>query len=811
MSKKTAKGGKKAPAGGKPLAGKKVAFVGKFGYSNWWLKDYQQLTRGAGGSVVNSSGAIDILVVGEGRGGKPPGEAAKIEKRLPSVESLSLAEFAKRLLPTPEAIVAMLKKEKPTHEYWETFQLLMNAAGTAVDLSGSDFRKSHLTSAKLDKAILSQADFTNTDCRYADLSTDHTIEGAKFDGAKLYAATIRKAHQCSFRGADLKETWADDATYEGCDFREASLLQLRGDRSKFRYCDFRGADLSDAEIDWSHFENSDFTKANLSRIHAHRGTFTNAKLNHANLQRADLREASLKNADLRNANLTNAALGRADLRGANVAGADFAGAVLGGAKITGVDFSKAKNYTPQVLRWGGPKVKEFVKATTGAKQFETTAEIELGKQEHANLLIQVTKTSGRPYIFAVSYFYRDGEGTHDQIDAPTFERALLNMADRWPNATLRLDTIKAKGSPTVRGPKLQAMAVAAWAEAFGVSLATTEDLETQKESQHAEARQQRDKLMEKIRAGGAEVWNSLPYTERDRINLRGVDLSGAKLAKLSMWGRDDLQTANFAGSSLIEAEFFSSNLQSANFAKTNLSRAKLVACKCEKASFVNAKLVKTDLEQAKLQGADFTGADLTNAELTKAQFDEHTKFPAGFSIPDSMVWKGKGSRPGLRSAKAAAPGSVDFDTFFKGLDEKVEPERLEKATDMLKAERFQLYADVTDSSLVGVVKSQTNKDLVYSCRLTADGQFGCGTQNLKPCGGLQGALCKHLLVLVVGLAKAGKIDSATVDGWMAASRGYPPTLDKDALGETFLKYKGAEAGEIDWRPTETIPEDFYAV
>jgi hypothetical protein len=28
---------------------------------------------------------------------------------------------------------------------------------------------------------------------------------------------------------------------------------------------------------------------------------------------------------------------------------------------------------------------------------------------------------------------------------------------------------------------------------------------------------------------------------------------------------------------------------------------------------------------------------------------------------------------------------------------------------------------------------------------------------------------------------------------------------------TLLRYKGAEAGEIDRRPTETIPEDFYAM
>jgi hypothetical protein len=31
------------------------------------------------------------------------------------------------------------------------------------------------------------------------------------------------------------------------------------------------------------------------------------------------------------------------------------------------------------------------------------------------------------------------------------------------------------------------------------------------------------------------------------------------------------------------------------------------------------------------------------------------------------------------------------------------------------------------------------------------------------------------------------------------------------LSATIVRYKGAEAGEMDWRPTETIPEDFYAM
>lgn len=162
-----------------------------------------------------------------------------------------------------------------------------------------------------------------------------------------------------------------------------------------------------------------------------------------------------------------------------------------------------------------------------------------------------------------------------------------------------------------------------------------------------------------------------------------------------------------------------------------------------------------------------------------------------------------------RKKKPAGP--IDIDTFMKRLEKRTDPAKLSKALAMLKADRFRLYAQVEDDSFVGVVKSQTDPSLVYSCRLGADGSYACCTQNLNVCGGLRGSLCKHLLVLIVGLSKGGELDPTKIDDWVDASRSKKPALDKDAMSETFLRYKGAEAGEVDWRPTETIPEDYYAL
>jgi hypothetical protein len=160
---------------------------------------------------------------------------------------------------------------------------------------------------------------------------------------------------------------------------------------------------------------------------------------------------------------------------------------------------------------------------------------------------------------------------------------------------------------------------------------------------------------------------------------------------------------------------------------------------------------------------------------------------------------------GARKTAADLPGLV------KKLARSVETERMKKATSMLRADRFQLFAEVDADHLIGVVKSQTDADLFYSCLLTARGDFACCTQNLNVCGGLRGALCKHLLVLVIGLVQGGQLDAGTADAWAHASKKKKPVLDRDAMSQAFIRYKGAQAGEVDWRPTETMPEDYYAI
>jgi hypothetical protein len=66
-------------------------------------------------------------------------------------------------------------------------------------------------------------------------------------------------------------------------------------------------------------------------------------------------------------------------------------------------------------------------------------------------------------------------------------------------------------------------------------------------------------------------------------------------------------------------------------------------------------------------------------------------------------------------------------------------------------------------------------------------------------------------VLIIGLTQSGQLEPGLAYAWCLASRAVKPVLDSDAAAATFVRYKGAQAGEVDWRPTETIPEDYYAL
>jgi len=350
---------------------------------------------------------------------------------------------------------------------------------------------------------------------------------------------------------------------------------------------------------------------------------------------------------------------------------------------------------------------------------------------------------------------------------------------------------------------------------------------------------------------GVRLWNQCPDEQRKMLNLTKLDARDRALARINLAGlnlkeanfshttmptanlyHSDISKGKFVGTDLEHAGLFEAKADGADFSKANLQRARLEKAKLKKAIFCGANLHYTDLKGADLRGADLSSADLsncflrsadlrganltgcncTNAQFNKAKFDEHTKLPEDLSQWRDLQWKGEGQNPFLKALKdkASASGPVDFAGMVDSLRKNLDKARIDKAMSMLKKDTFQLYFESKDDSICGIVKSQTDAELLYACQLTNEGSFACCTQNLNVCGGLRGALCKHILVLLIGLSKTEHIDTTTANRWMLASKLEQPALNKDLMTELFLRYKGAESGEIDWRPTETIPEDYYA-
>jgi hypothetical protein len=164
----------------------------------------------------------------------------------------------------------------------------------------------------------------------------------------------------------------------------------------------------------------------------------------------------------------------------------------------------------------------------------------------------------------------------------------------------------------------------------------------------------------------------------------------------------------------------------------------------------------------------------------------------------------------VRKEKPLSPGQADFAGFMGQLTSVVDQGKLGRAMKMLKAESFKLFTKLDDDRLVGVVKSQTGSGDVYAPWIKKDGRYGCCNQGLDECMGL-GGVCKHLLVVVVGLVRTENMKADVALSWLKLAQRKSSTFDKDGCALTFVEYKGAEAGTVDWRPTETLPEDFMAL
>lgn len=310
---------------------------------------------------------------------------------------------------------------------------------------------------------------------------------------------------------------------------------------------------------------------------------------------------------------------------------------------------------------------------------------------------------------------------------------------------------------------------------------------------------------------GVKKWNKLTVAARKKVKLSGADLGKCDLTGANLKGLT-ANKASFAGATLAGARLDGGAFDDTDFRKAVLTGANLSGSHFRRGRFGKADLSNADLSGVSLLAADLTGATLAGAAFTDGYFDAATKWPKGFVIPAEWMFHGNGDDP--RLAKLAKKGAQDIHGLMTRLHATIDAKRMKRTLDMLKGGKNQLFAEVEPTLVRGVVRSQTEEDLVYSCVLTDDGTYACCTPDVRECLGLRGEPCKHLLVLLIGLARAGELDPATADKWVLAAKDKNHRWNKTTknhVSETLLRYKGVQAGEVDWRPTETIPEDYYAM
>ena len=78
-------------------------------------------------------------------------------------------------------------------------------------------------------------------------------------------------------------------------------------------------------------------------------------------------------------------------------------------------------------------------------------------------------------------------------------------------------------------------------------------------------------------------------------------------------------------------------IRARHFTRADLSGVNLSGVNLSWADLTWADLTRANLTGANLTGANLTGANLYGAYLTGAEADEHTVWPAGFSVPATVV------------------------------------------------------------------------------------------------------------------------------------------------------------------------------
>jgi uncharacterized protein YjbI with pentapeptide repeats len=709
--------------------------------------------------------------------------------------------------------------------------------GTLHNISFQDYVRYYTSNGK---ACMSNCSFEQTQLERVTLGN---ANGCTFDKATMNQVEMGTVRDGSFKACKATELETHDvvrSVFEKCTidrwkienygsplFLESHLIDCKIERLEFpdnQSEEFNKSELRDTSISNCAVDSVCFTDCTLVGVVFRDCSFGKMVFKDCKLSRCAFENVTIGSLQLQNTTI-------ASCRGKNAVVSVFNGSAELLSGIKGLEVKQAtqdlaKQHELQSL------ASTILKATRLEVSFEGT------NQSGMNTSVRIARD------YSITFAYRQ-EGAKEErsfglamwgkskATKDDVVESLLRLVQESSLDGIELGSLQTKSSKSpVKASDLKKLIVAAIFEAMGKQPQSEEELAKAQKQAKDGIQQVRQSMVAQIMAGEVSAFNRRSATDRKQIGaIKKLQLKQAQLAKLNASGLDlsesdfseaDLSSSNLSGCNLRKvnlshAKLRLANLKGANLRGADLSHADLTGAKLPDVTLDEAVLVSTNLEEADLTSTNLSGIDLSQAKLDNARlkgsyYNEKTSLPTGLplEVMKTMRWIGGGIPPHERKLNAKAAGPLDFQQFMDRLTEITDRSRLQKSMQMLKKDSFKLFCEVSSGGVMGVVKSQSDADLVYSCMLDEKGDFTCCTQNLNPCGGLRGAICKHILVLVVGLAKNNELDPTKIDEWVNLSKLKAPSLDKDRMSEILLKYKGAEAGEIDWRPTETVPEDFFA-
>lgn len=801
------------------LAGKVFLFSGKWSYPP--PERISELITSCGGAVAPEAGPDVNHVISNSVTTQTTQKlvAQLTKKNGVAVGLTDVMDIESLLQLTGDDMIALLQAGDSKLWNYFTGHLKHKVKLAVVDLKAMDLSAFNLALCDLKGADLSGCSMNMYQFR--------EVNGAKLDGAKFAKSTLGQLRSCSLKNASLSECIISESMSD-CDFSSANLAGATAYDTKFSKCDFSDSDLSSAQLDRAEFKDCRFSKTNLTKASLVTADLRGADLSNCSLAGAVLYETKLDKAKLAGVDFRNAFLCNASFKGADLVGADFTGAATRGADFSGAQMKGVIGLTENKAKktpTGSANLKRLEEIAKKVPRFFSSIEVELNG---VRVKLYVTYFTKQGFVYGSINI--NGAGS-PSVEYDSISAAMIALGQTFPDATLDVDSVHVSSPPKTK-IDCGKLALAAWCEALGDEVPTDDELKKLQDEKASKAKVLLDELVSELKGGyhGIAKWNARRQNQEEIPEISGHDFSNVDFTGAIL---DDVRFPNckFDGAVLKQVSMRSANCYECSFVGADLEQvvanralfekcdltgarmcgAQIRSCWANDANFSDADLTDCDFGDAFIQGSDLATAKLSNTKFQHTSFNQDTKFPPDFKPVGDLLWVGKGVNPFIvQEAKRQTSGDMDFDFFLDALQKDFDKDRMKKVLKMLQADRFKLFADVSEQAVVGIVKSQTDPDLLYSCRLGSDGSFACCTQNTNSCGGLRGALCKHILVLIVALAKSDQVASNKALEWILLSKAHQPKLDKSLMAETFLRYKGSEAGEIDWRPMETVPEDYYA-